>query len=96
MSTAPDDLPSGLQEGVSSLSKAHEELSDILDELESELSASLGQWKSSAHDTYVEVQRSWEASTARQREIVHDIPDLLGTTEDDAGVAGSPDEGDER
>ena len=72
----------GLQEGISALSNAHKELTDLLESLKAELSTSLGKWEDNARNSYQEVQRSWEASAARQQEIVQRMPVLLGNIAD--------------
>ncbi len=82
MSDATQCSKAGLQEGISSLSQAHRELSSLLDELKGELSTSLGQWEDNARSAYVEVQRSWDASAAKQQEIVQRMPVLLGNISD--------------
>lgn len=82
MSDATQYSKAGLQEGISSLSSAHRELSNLLDDLKGELSTSLGQWEDNARSAYVEVQRSWDASAAKQQEIVQRMPVLLGTISD--------------
>ena len=63
---------SGMQEGLSNLSAAHKE----------ELSSSLGQWEDNARNAYIEVQRSWDASAAKQQDIVQRMPVLLGNISD--------------
>ena len=73
---------SGLQEGISNLSAAHKELTTLLDDLKAELSSSLGQWEDNARMAYQEVQRSWDASAAKQQEIVQRMPILLGQIAD--------------
>lgn len=80
MSATPEDSRAGLEEGMSTLSEAHNELTDLLNDLQSELTPSLDQWENNAHSAYVEAQRSWDVSTAKQGEIVRHMPDLLGNT----------------
>ena len=78
-----------MQEGISNLAEAHDELTDLLNDLDSELSTSLGQWEENAHNAYIEVQRSWDASAARQQEIVQHMPELLSNTPDGGGATES-------
>ena len=73
---------SGLQEGISALSNAHKELTSLLEDLKGELSTSLGAWEDNARNAYVEVQRSWDASAAKQQDIVQRMPVLLGNIAD--------------
>lgn len=73
---------SGMQEGITNLSNAHKELTTLLDDLKSELSSSLGQWEDNARNAYIEVQRSWDASAAKQQDIVQRMPILLGNISD--------------
>ena len=82
MSDATQYSEAGLQEGISTLSAAHRELATLLDDLKGELSTSLGQWEDNARSAYVEVQRSWDTSAAKQQEIVQRMPVLLGTISD--------------
>lgn len=82
MSDATQYSKAGLQEGISNLSAAHRELTNRLDELKAELSTSLGQWEDNARSAYVDVQRSWDASAAKQQEIVQRMPVLLGNIAD--------------
>ena len=49
---------------------------------ERELSTSLGAWEDNARNAYVEVQRSWDASAAKQQDIVQRMPVLLGNIAD--------------
>lgn len=72
----------GLQEGISNLSAAHRQLTTLLDELKGELSTSLGSWEDNARNAYTEVQRSWDASAAKQQDIVQRMPVLLGNIAD--------------
>ena len=96
MSDAAENSQSGLQEGISHLSSAHMHLNSLLDDLKAELSTSLGQWEDNARSAYVDVQRSWDASAAKQQEIVQrtpalhgDIPDGYDATESrNAGIWG--------
>lgn len=78
--TRPED---GIQEGISHLSAAHRELTSLLEDLQSELSPTLGQWAENAKSTYVEAQRFWDASTAKQREIMQRMPGIVHSTADD-------------
>ncbi len=71
-----------MQEGISNLTAAHDELTGLLNDLDSELSASLGQWDDNSHSAYFEVQRSWNASAAKQQAIVQHMPELLSNTPD--------------
>lgn len=73
---------SGLQEGISNLSAAHKELTQLLEDLKGELSSSLGSWEDNARAAYVEVQRQWDQSAKKQQEIVQQIPVLLGNIAD--------------
>jgi len=73
---------SGLQEGIANLSAAHKELTSLLEDLKGELSVSLGAWEDNARNAYQEVQRSWDASAARQQDIVQRMPVLLGNIAD--------------
>ena len=82
MSDATQYSQAGLQEGISNLSSAHKELTSLLDDLKGELSTSLGQWEDNARSAYVDVQRSWDASAAKQQEIVQRMPVLLGNISD--------------
>lgn len=82
MSDSTQYSKAGLQEGISNLSAAHRNLTNFLDELKAELSTSLGQWEDNARSAYVEVQRSWDASAAKQQDIVQRMPVLLGTISD--------------
>ena len=93
MSDTPQDPSAGMQEGISNLSEAHAELTGLLTDLDSELSGSLDQWEESPHNAYVEVQRSWDASAAKQQEIVHHMPELLSNTPDGPGAAQTRDAG---
>ena len=72
----------GLQEGISALSRAHRELTSLLEDLKGELATSLGQWEDNARNAYQEVQRSWDASAERQKGIVERMPVLLGNIAD--------------
>lgn len=71
-----------MQEGISNLSEAHDELAGILSDLDSDLSSSLDRWEDNAHSAYVDLQRSWDASSATQQEIVQQMPALLSKTPD--------------
>ncbi|MGV8846468.1 WXG100 family type VII secretion target [Tessaracoccus sp.] len=82
MSDATQYSQAGLQEGISNLSAAHKQLTNLLEDLKSELSTSLGQWEDNARSAYVDVQRSWDASAAKQQDIVQRMPVLLGTISD--------------
>ena len=82
MSDATQYSQASLQEGISNLSSAHKQLTSYLDDLKSELSTSLGQWEDNARSAYVEVQRSWDASAAKQQDIVQRMPVLLGSIAD--------------
>ena len=82
MSEATVYSQGGLQEGITNLSAAHKELTSLLDDLKSELSSSLGSWEDNARQAYVEVQRGWDASAAKQQEIVERMPVLLGNIAD--------------
>ena len=93
MSDTPQESKAGMQEGISTLSEAHVELTGILNDLDSELSVSLDQWEDNAHSAYVEVQRSWDASAAKQQEIVLQMPELLSKTPDGHGATESRDAG---
>lgn len=73
---------SGLQEGISNLSAAHKELTDLLETLKAELSTSLGQWEDNAREAYRIVQEDWDRSAARQKDIVERMPVLLGNIAD--------------
>lgn len=68
---------SGMQEGITNLQNAHRELTTLLDDLKGELSSSLAQWEDNARNSYHEVQRAWDASAAKQQEIVQQLPVLL-------------------
>lgn len=72
----------GLQEGITALSNAHKNLTELLDELKSQLASSLAQWEDNARQTYQEVQRQWDASAARQKDIVERMPVLLSQISD--------------
>ncbi len=93
MSDTPQDSRTGMQEGISTLSEAHAELTGLLSDLDSELSTSLGQWEDTPHSAYVEVQRSWDTSAAKQQEIVQHLPELLDNTPDGDGATQSRDAG---
>ncbi|MGO1383618.1 MAG: hypothetical protein ACTHWA_13155 [Arachnia sp.] len=82
MSDSSEDPQAGMQEGISSLSKAHDELAGILSDLDSDLSSSLVRWEDNAHSAYIDLQRSWNASSATQQEIVQQMPQLLSDTPD--------------
>ncbi len=82
MSDSTQYSKAGMQEGISNLSAAHRQLSSLLDDLKSELATSLGQWEDNARSAYVEVQRSWDASAAKQQDIVQRMPVLLGNISD--------------
>ena len=64
----------GLAEGLARLTAAQDALASLLADLQSELNGTSALWGEGARQAYVEAQRSWEASTARQRQIVADIP----------------------
>lgn len=89
MTYIPQDSTAGLQEGISNLSEAHDELAGILNDLDSEISVSLDRWEDNAHSAYVEVQRSWDASSIKQQEIVQQMPELLSKTPDGHGATES-------
>lgn len=72
----------GLQEGIGALSSAHSELTTLLETLKSELSTSLGQWEDNARNAYQEIQAQWDASAARQQQIVQKMPQLLSNIAD--------------
>lgn len=72
----------GLQDGISALSNAHKQLTDLLDELKQQLNSSLAQWEDNARNTYQEVQRQWDASAERQKGIVERMPVLLSQISD--------------
>ncbi len=82
MSDGIQNSQSGLREGISHLSSAHTHLNNLLDDLKAELSTSLDQWEDNARSAYVDVQRSWDASAAKQQEIVQRMPVLLGSIAD--------------
>ena len=82
MSDSTQYSVAGLQEGISNLSAAHKELTSLLEDLKGELSTSLGAWEDNARNAYVEVQRSWDASAAKQQDIVQRMPVLLGNIAD--------------
>lgn len=96
MSDTPQDSRELTQEGISILAEAHSELTGLLEDLDSELSPSLGQWEDNPHSAYVEVQRSWVVSAAKRQEIVQHMPELLNNIPDgpratqtrDAGMWG--------
>lgn len=73
---------SGLQEGISSLKRAHKELVELLETLKGELQSSLGFWEDNARVAYQEVQEQWDRSAARQGEIIERMPVLLGNIAD--------------
>ncbi len=82
MSDSTQYSVAGLQVGISNLSAAHQELTSLLEDLKGELSTSLGAWEDNARNAYVEVQRSWDASAAKQQDIVQRMPVLLGNIAD--------------
>lgn len=82
MSEAASPRAAPLREGIDHLSRAHHQLSVYLDELTSELEETLDQWGDDARNAYDEAQQSWDASKARQQEIVRHIPLQLGATKD--------------
>lgn len=82
MSDATVYTQSGLQEGISSLRRAHKELVELLETLKGELNQSLGMWEDNARLAYQEVQESWDRSAARQSEIIERMPVLLGNIAD--------------
>lgn len=82
MSDATVYTQSGLQDGISSLKRAHKELVELLETLKGELNQSLGFWEDNARHAYQEVQRQWDASAARQSEIIERMPLLLGNIAD--------------
>ena len=69
-----------LEEGMAALREARNELTHLLDDLQSELGPSLDQWENDAHIAFVEAQRCWNVSTAKQESIVQHLPDLLEGT----------------
>lgn len=93
MNDMPQDSTAGMEEGISNLTEAHAELTGLLTDLDSELSTSLGQWEDNPHTAYVEVQRSWDASAAKQQEIVQHMPELLSNPPDGHGATESRDAG---
>lgn len=93
MNDIPQDSRAGMQEGISNLSQAHDELAGILSDLDSELSASLDRWEDNAHSAYVDLQRSWDASSTTQQEIVQQMPELLSNTPDGHAATESRDAG---
>ncbi|RRD46199.1 WXG100 family type VII secretion target [Tessaracoccus sp. OH4464_COT-324] len=82
MSDATVYTQSGLQDGISSLRRAHKELVEMLETLKGELQQSLGMWEDNARVAYQEVQRSWDQSAERQSQIIEQMPVLLGQIAD--------------
>ena len=82
MSDTTQHAQAGLQEYISNLLSARENLTTLLDDLKSELSTSLSQWEDNARSAYIDVQRSWDASAAEQHEIVQRMSALLDTPAD--------------
>lgn len=66
-------------EGAAHLSKAHEQLTSILGELDSELSSSFPHWQEGAVSAYAVAHISWGAAATKQQEILHG---MQGTTTD--------------
>ena len=82
MSDATVYSQSGLQEGISSLTRAHKELVEMLETLKGELRSSLAQWEDNARHAYQEVQEQWDRSAERQNDIIQRMPVLLGNIAD--------------
>lgn len=72
----------GLQEGIGNLSRAHKDLTTLLDDLKGELASSLGSWEDNARHSYQEVQVQWDQSAQRQKDIVQRMPVLLNNIAD--------------
>lgn len=82
MSDATVYTQSGLQDGISSLRRAHKELVEMLETLKGELNQSLGAWEDNARVAYQEVQDEWDRSAQRQNDIIERMPVLLGNIAD--------------
>lgn len=67
------------REGAAHLTSAHEQLTNILGELDSELSSSIPHWQAGAVNAYAAAHDSWGAAATRQQEILKGMP---GTTTD--------------
>lgn len=83
--------PMNLQDGMSGLSATHRVLTNLIDELKCELGASLAPVQDDTRSAYIGMQRLWEASASRQREIVQQLPLLLLYMDADQDPAQPPD-----
>lgn len=61
------------REGADHLSVAHQQLGCILEELDSELSASFSHWEDSAVSAYLELQESLHAAASQRQEILRSL-----------------------
>ncbi len=64
------------QDGINALAAAHRELTDLLEQLDGELSTSVGQWDDNARVAYQGAQLQWAASSKRQQDIVQRLVDV--------------------
>lgn len=69
------DPARALGHGADALRRAHEELVNLLEDLEQQLDHSVEHWEDHARSAYREVRADWLDSTARQHRILQALPD---------------------
>ena len=69
--------PAATNAAISALASANKELTSMIEEMKRELNSSLAQWDDNARGAYASVQAQWDASAAKQQQIVAGMGTLL-------------------